>query len=383
MRTKIHIGLDVHKNSIVVAYALSDGSPPQHFGKWGGTNLSCERGLLKLMKKLGVTKGEVRVCYEAGPTGFVLARRLLQLGYDCIVVAPSAVPKASGERVKTDRRDACKLARHLRAGDLEGIHIPDGKDEAVRDLCRARTDASEARARAKQQLSMFLLRVGRSYDEGTPWTGKHMNYLRGITMPDAAHQIVLEEYIIAIDAAVERVARLGAHMEGVLETWERKPYVDALVALRGFQTVAAMTVVSELGDLSRFKSPRQLMGYLGLVPDERSTGGRRRQGSITKTGNGHARWMLVECASHYRMAPRVSAALSARQAGASRAVKELGWRAQHRLNGRFKRLSARGLNRNKVVVAVARELCAFVWELHAVVSKELAAKTKTKTKTQA
>jgi transposase len=374
MRTKIHIGLDVHKNSIVPATAHADGSQPQSHGSWGGTNLAAERGLLRLLKKLGASKDDVRICYEAGPTGFVLARRLLHLGYDCIVVAPSAVPKASGERVKTDRRDARKLARHLRSGDLVGINIPDGKDEAVRDVCRARTDASEALGCAKQQLSMFLLRLGRRYDGKTTWTQAHMNYLRGITMPDKAHQIVLEEYIIAVDAGVERVKRLVAHMGTVLETWSRKPHVEALMAFRGFQVVAAMTVVSELGDLSRFKSPRQLMGYLGMVPSEASTGSRRRQGSITKTGNGHARWMLVECASHYRLEPKVSAALSARQEGQSHAVKALGWRTQNRLNYRFKALSARKLNRNKVVVAVARELCAFVWELDAVMAKEAAMK---------
>jgi len=193
MNTKIHIGLDVHKNSIVPAYALPDGSQPQNAGKWGGTNLAAERGLLKLMKKLGASKGGVRICYEAGPTGFVLARRLLQLGYDGIIVAPSAVPKSSGERVKTDKRDARKLARHLRSGDLVGINIPDGRDEAVRDVCRARTDAAQALGCAKQQLSMFLLRIGRSYDGKTNWAQSHMNYLRGITLPDKAHQIVLEE----------------------------------------------------------------------------------------------------------------------------------------------------------------------------------------------
>jgi len=375
MRTKIHIGLDVHKNSIVVAYALADGSPPQHHGKWGGTNLAAERGLLKLLKKLGVEKGEARICYEAGPTGFVLARRLLQLGYDCIVVAPSAVPKASGERVKTDKRDARKLAMHLRSGDLSGINIPDGKDEAVRDVCRARTDASQALGCAKQQLSMFLLRIGRRYDGKTNWTQGHMNYLRGITLPDKAHQIVLEEYILAVDAGVERVKRLASHMESVLESWERKPVVEALMAFRGFKTVAAMTVIAELGDLSRFESPRQLMGYLGMVPSEASSGMRRKQGAITKTGNAHARWMLIECASHYRMAPKVSAALSARGAGQSRAVRELSWGAQNRLNYRFARLSARGLDRNKVVVAVARELCAFVWELDAIVRKEAETKS--------
>jgi transposase len=374
MTTKIHIGLDVHKNSIVVAYAPSDGSPPQSHGKWGGSNLAAERGLSKLLKKLGVSKGEVRICYEAGPTGFVLARRLLQLGYDCIVVAPSAVPKASGERVKTDKRDARKLARHLRSGDLAGIHIPDGKDEAVRDVCRARTDASQALSCAKQQLSMFLLRIGRSYTGKTAWTQAHMNYLRGITLPHAAQQIVLEEYIIAVDTGVERVGRLVAHMASLLETWDRRPAVEALMAAKGFQLVAAMTVVAELDDLSRFDNPRKLMAYLGLVPSEASSGTKRAQGSITKTGNGHARWMLIESASHYRTTPKVSAALSARQQGQSKEVRALWWRAQNRLNHRFACLSARGLNRNKVVVAVARELAAFVWELDGLVRKEAAAK---------
>ena len=263
---KLHIGLDVHKNSIVVATAHSEGDEPSHYGKWGGSTLAAERGLLKLLKKFSLEKDDVKICYEAGPTGFVLARRLLRLGYDCIIVAPSAVPKKPGERIKTDKRDATKLARLLRAGELNGIHIPDAKDEAIRDVCRARTDASEALARSKQQLGMFLLRNGIHYDGKTNWTHAHMNYLRGKTLPDPAQQIVLEEYITAIDAGMERVARLVAHMEDVLETWERKPAVEALKAFRGFKTVAAMTWVSELGDLSRFNHPRSLMSYLGLVP---------------------------------------------------------------------------------------------------------------------
>lgn len=193
MNIKLDIGLDVHKNSIVVATAAADGSPPQHYGKWGGTNLCSQRGLVKLCQKFGVEKHEVRIAYEAGPTGFVLARRLLQLGYHCIVVAPSEVPSKPGEKVKTDKRDARKLARLLRSGDLEGIHIPDASDEAVRDLCRARTDASEALARCKQQLAMFLLRNGSSYDGKSNWTQSHMNYLRQLRMPHAAQQLVLEE----------------------------------------------------------------------------------------------------------------------------------------------------------------------------------------------
>jgi transposase len=372
---ELYIGLDVHKNSVVVATAHADGGEPEHYGKWGGSNLCTERGLNKLLKKFDLNKEQVKICYEAGPTGFVLARRLLQLSYDCIVVAPSEVPKKPGEKVKTDRRDARKQARLLRAGELKAIHIPDPHDEAVRDLARARTDASEARRKCKQQLSMFLLRNGINYDGKTTWGPAHMNHLRRLKLADPTQNLVLEEYIMAVDAANERVARLEESMERQLDQWDAKPYVEALMAFRGFQVVAAMTIIAELGDLSRFKHPRQLMGYLGIVPGEDSSGEKRRQGAITKCGNSHARWMLIECASHYRYEAKVSQELSKRQDGQSREVKAISWRAQNRLCFRFRALSARGLNRNKVVVAIARELSAFIWELHRQVSKEIEAAT--------
>lgn len=375
MNTKLYLGLDVHKNSIVVASALADGSEPQAYGKWGGSNLSVERGLLKVRKKFGVEKNEISIVYEAGPSGFVLVRRMTQLGYHCIVVAPSEVPSKAGEKVKTDKRDARKLARLHRAGELDAIHIPEARDEAVRDLCRARTDAMQALSRAKQQLGMFMLRNGHRYDGKTNWTQAHMNYLRRTRMAHPAQQLVLEEYILEVDTLTQRVARIEAHMIEFLPNWGREPYVRALMAFKGFKEVAAMTVVSELGDLSRFSHPRQLMGYLGLVPEEASSGEKRRQGGITKTGNGHARWMLIECASHYSHAPRVSPQLSARQAGQSRELRCIAWRAQNRLNFRFKRLAARQLHRNKVVVAVARELCGFIWELHRQVTAETEAKS--------
>jgi transposase len=377
MKTKLYLGLDVHKNSIVVATALADGSEAQIYGKWGGSNLSAERGLRKVLKKFGVDKNEISIVYEAGPTGFVLARRLLQLGYHCIIVGPSEVPEKSGKRVKTDRIDASKLARLHRAGELDAIHIPEARDEAVRDLCRARTDAMQALARAKQQLGMFMLRNGNRYDGKTTWTQAHMNYLRRTRMQHPAQQLVLEEYILEVDSGTERVARIETHMKDLLPDWEREAYVRALMAFKGFKEVAAMTIISELGDLSRFKHPRQLMGYLGMVPEESSSGEKRRQGGITKTGNGHARWMMIECASHYSHAPRVSPQLSARQAGQSREVRSIAWRAQNRLNHRFRRLAARQLHRNKVVVAVARELCGFIWELHLQVETEVRLKTMT------
>jgi transposase len=369
----VYVGLDVHKSSIVVAYALADGSTPVIHGKLGGSNLALERGLLKLRKKLGVDKAALRVCYEAGPTGFVAARRLLELGYDTIIVAPSKIQRAPGERVKTDRKDAVKLARLHRSGDLEGIHIPAPDDEAIRDVCRARTDASDDRRKAKQRLGAFLLRNGIHYTGKSKWTAAHMRYLRDLKLPSDTQQIVLEEYLQAIDSAHERTERLADRLETLLLTWDRADYVLALMAMRGFKLVAAMTVIAELGDLSRFRHPRQLMAYLGLVPGERSTGTRRRQGGITKCGNGHARWMLVECATHYRRRPKVNAALSYRQDGQSQEVKKLSWRAQNRLFDRHVKLGMRKLHHNKTTIAVARELSAFIWELCAIVDAEKAA----------
>jgi transposase len=368
----VYVGLDVHKSSISVAYALPDGSDPLYHGKFGGSNAALERGLVKFRKKLGVDKEVLRICYEAGPTGFVAARRMIQLGYDVIIVAPSKIERASGDRVKTDKKDALKLARLHRSGDLKGIHIPDPTDEAVRDVCRARTDASEDRRKSKQRLGAFLLRNGIHYTGKSKWTAAHMRYLRDLRLPSAAHQKVLEEYLQAIDSAHERVERLADHLETLLITWERADYVLALMAMRGFKLVAAMTIVSELGDLSRFKHPRQLMGYLGLVPGEQSTGLRRRQGSITKCGNSHARWMLVECAQHYRYTPKVSTALSWRQDGQSKPVKSVSWRAQNRLHNRYIKLTMRRLHHNKIIVAMARELSAFIWELSGIVDSELA-----------
>jgi len=371
----VYVGLDVHKSSITVAYALPGGGDPVYHGKLGGSNAALANGLVKLRKKLDVPKEALRICYEAGPTGFVAARRLIELGYDTIVVAPSKIERAAGDRVKTDKKDALKLARLHRSGDLKGIHIPDPTDEAVRDVCRARTDASEDRRKAKQRLSAFLLRNGIHYTGKSKWTAAHMRYLRDLKLPSAAHQFVLEEYLQAIDSAHDRAERLADHLETLLLTWERADHVLALMAMRGFKLVAAMTIISELGDLSRFKHPRQLMAYLGLVPGEHSSGQRRRQGGITKCGNGHARWMLIECATHYRLKPKVATPLSYRQDGQSKAVKALSWRAQNRLFNRYVKLSMRRLHHNKVTVAVARELSAFIWELAGIVDTELTAQS--------
>jgi transposase len=243
------------------------------------------------------------------------------------------------------------------------VRIPPALDEAVRDVCRARTDASDDQARAKQRLNAFMLRNGFHYRGKTRWTLGHMQYLRELTLPDPSQKIVLEEYMQAVDNGIERVKRLEDRMKLLLEDWEWKPVVKALMACKGFQEVAAMTIISELGDLRRFCHPAKLMAFVGLVPSEESTGTKRRQGSITKCGNNHARWMMVECSQHFRKAPKISRALSQRQIGQSKAVKELSWRMQNRLNTRYVKMKARKIRETKVIVAIARELCGFIWEL--------------------
>ncbi|MDA7881416.1 IS110 family transposase [Akkermansiaceae bacterium] len=300
---------------------------------------------------------------QAGPTGFVLARRLIQLKVDCIVMAPSKTERKPNEKVKTDKLDAKKIARLFCNGDVTEVRIPPALDEAVRDLCRARTDSSDDLSRAKQRLKSFLLRNGIRYEGKSSWTPSHMNYLRHLTLPDPTQALVLEGYLQTIDACVERVASFEDKMKQVLTDWEWRPIVEAVMACKGFKEVAAMTFVSEVGDLRRFKSPRQLMAFLGLVPGEESTGNKRHQGSITKCGNGHARWMLCESAQAYRREPKISAQLSQRQHGQPQEVKALSWRMQKRLSKRYRRLRARGIRDSKCIVAIARELCGFLWEL--------------------
>lgn len=360
-QTELFLGLDVHKDSITAVVAEGGrGGEVRHLGKFANDLHALERLIAKLR---GPNKRVVHVCYEAGPCGFVIARRLKQLGVDCVVVAPSLIPRKPGDQVKTDRRDAEKLARGLRAGDLEAIYVPDPTDEAIRDLCRARTDAVDDRNRARHRLKSFLLRHGYRYSGCASWSAAHMRYLRELVLPHPAMKVIMEDYLCAVDAAGERVQRCEQGMEELLTDWQLRPAVEALKAFKGFQIVAAMIVVSELGFIPRFTHPRRLMDYLGLVPRESTSSDKRRQGPITKCGNPHVRWLLVECSQHYVTPPKVSKELSRRQEGTDRRTKEVSWRAQNRLHSRFKKLLGRKLPRNKAVVAVARELAAFIWEL--------------------
>lgn len=354
-----HIGLDVHKDTIAVAVAEESGEPC--FLKTISHDLHAVEKLVKELRDGG--RYALRFCYEAGPTGFVLARRLKAWGIECLVISPTHIPKASGDKVKTDRRDAIKLAKHLRSGDLKGIHIPDESDEAVRDLCRARTDAVEDLRRLRQQLKGFLLRNGYRYSGKSSWTQAHMRYLRELVMCHPAQKFVLEETLQSIDRAVLRLGQLEAHLETVVADWRMKPAVQALQCLRGIAFIAASVLISELGDLSRFAHPKQLMAYLGLVTNERSTGTTRRQGSITKCGNGHARLFLIEAAHHYRQPPKISKELSRRQEGQSARVRQIAWIAQNRLHRRTWKLMNRRVITPKVVVAVARELSGFIWAI--------------------
>jgi transposase len=358
----LYIGLDVHKDSITIAIAQPG---PKGEIRLFGTIANSLEALERFLRRLRQAHPGARleIAYEAGPCGFGIARRLQQLKVPCLVAAPSLIPKAPGSPFKTDKRDARAIARLVRAGELTAVYIPEPTDEAIRDLCRARTDAVDDLRRCRLRLKAFLLRHGYRYQGKANWSQPHMRYLRELVLPHPAMKAILEEYLQGIDAAHQRVQRLEASLLSLLDTWRLKPAVQALMAFRGFQLVAAMITVSELGDIHRFAHPRQLMTYLGLVSTEDSSGPRQRLGKISRCGNGHQRWILTECAEHYVLPPKVSKELSRRQEGQSPEVCALSWKAQNRLHLRFTRLLARRLPRNKAKVAVARELCGFLWAL--------------------
>ncbi len=351
------VGLDVHKDSVTIAVADQDGGMPHVVA----TLPNETRLLLKRLRKVAASD-QLRCCYEAGPTGFGLCRALQDAGLWCIVVAPSLVPKQAGVRIKTDRRDAVRLARFLRSGDLTEVHVPDEQTEAMRDLERAREDAKRAERTARHHLAKFLLRHGRKYS-GKSWTATHLEWVRRQQFEHEALQRVLVDHLHAVEQATARVERLTKDVAELVETWSRKPLVQALQALRGVQLVSAVTLAAELGDLSRFSSARQLMAYLGLIPSEHSSGETKKRGRITRTGNGHARRILVESAWSYRFRPAMSYEIRRRNEGLSPQVQAIAWKAQQRLHGRYRRLLGRGKNKQQTVTALARELAGFVWAI--------------------
>ena len=353
------VGLDVHKNSIVVALAdAGRNAEVRHYGTIGGglDDLDC------LIKKLASPKKELRFVYEAGPCGYEIFRSLTAKGFDCAICSPAHIPKKAADRIKTDRRDAMMLARLHRAGELTYVFVPRTDDEAMRDLTRAREDAKKAQRIAQQQLSGMLLRLGFRYPRDN-WTKLHFNWLADQKMPLPAQQVVFQEYINTITEATARVERLTQQIETLVSSWRMAPVVQALQALRGVSLIVAATMIAELGDLTRFEHPKLLMAYLGLVPSEDSSGEKKRRGKITKCGNGHARKVLVEAGQAYHHPARLTRPLLKRQEGLSSEVRAIAWKCQVRLCTRFRRLMAKGKNRNAVVTATARELAAFMWAI--------------------
>lgn len=358
--TPLYVGLDVHKESIAVAHATGGQADPPVFVGEIGTR---QADLDKLIRRLQGKSPTLRFAYEAGPRGYVLYRCLTGKGLACDVVAPSLIPRRPGDKVKTDRRDAVELARLLRSGDLTAVYVPTVEDEAIRDLCRARDAARVTLKDAKLRLKAFLLRLGLHYVGRADWNAAHTRYLAKVVCPTPAQQIVFQEGVRAVDAQGDRLARIEAALHEMAPRWSRYPVVEALQALRGVQWVVALTVVAELGDLTRFDNPRQLAAFVGLVPSEYSNGSARRQGGITKAGNGRARRVLVEAAWAYRHPAKVSQHMQQRIDQLPKALQDLGWTAQVRLCKRYRRLVARGKHPNVVVTAIARELIAFMWAI--------------------
>lgn len=354
-----YVGLDVHKDSIHVATAEMSGDAPASYGPIVNT----PKSIAKMVTKFTQYGEVVGFCYEAGPCGYEIYRQISALGCDCMVMAPSLIPRRPGVRIKTDRRDARSLARLFRSGELTPVWVPDSEQEAVRDLIRCREDMKTTERHAKQRLSAFLLRHGKVYSGKSCWTKAHFRWLENLKFQQPVQQIVLQECIDAIGETRGRVATLEGEMSKALETWSFAPVVQGLMALRGVSLVTAMTVMAELGDITRFDSPRELMGYLGLVPSEHSSGPKRRQGGITKTGNGHVRRVLVEAAWSYRFPPRKTAHLQRRALKTSPKVQAIAWKAQKRLCGRYQHLTARGKRTVQTCTAVARELSGFIWAI--------------------
>jgi len=361
MSTVRFLGLDVHADTIAVAIAEPHGEV-RSLGMIPNRPESIQR----LVKKLGAVES-LRACYEAGPTGYVIYWQFTALGVKCDVVAPTLVPTKAGDRVKTDRRDAEKLARCYRAGDLTAVWVPDAAHEALRDLVRAREAAKKDQLRARHRLGKFLLRHGRRPPTGmTAWTQRHLAWIKTtVHFEQPAQEATLLDYLHEVEHVAGRIERLEGAIDAAVKTApaQMRAVIDALQALRGIALVSAVTIVAEVGALSRFARAPQVMGYSGMGAREDSSGGRTRRGGITKTGNAHLRRIVIEAAWAYRHRPAVGSALRKRQAALSDEVKAIAWKAQHRLHGRYRTLLGRGKCQQQVVTAVARELLGFIWAI--------------------
>lgn len=352
-----HVGIDASKGSLAVAVLYVEGAGVVEF------SVPNEAGAVKRMVKKVQrgAPGPVVFCYEAGATGYVLQRQIEALGSRCQVVAPSLIPIRPGHRIKTDRRDARKLAELFRAGLLTAVRPPSEREESARDLVRCREDVLEDLSRCRHRLVKMLLRRGLVYRDGQAWTLRHRSWLRGLRFEEASDQVVFGDYKLALEQMEQRLKALDQELEVLARTEAYRPWVGVLCCYRGISTVTAMTILTELHGVERFTSPRQLMAYLGLVPTEYSSGDKVARGRITKTGNAHVRRVLVEAAHHYRHAPSIGAALAKRRLGQPSWAIALADKAQHRLNLRYRRLLMRGKPYGKIIVAIARELVGFLW----------------------
>lgn len=359
-KTVKYIGMDVHKNSISIA--IADQGRDGEVRYYGKIAHDIDQ-LAKVIRKFISQGAELKCVYEAGGCGYHLYRYLTSNGIDCAVIAPSKIPRKSGDRQKTDKRDCLTLAKLHRSGELTAIYVPNEEDEALRDLVRARSDAQNAHKRAKQQLAAFLLRYHIVFSGKSKWSKAYFNWLADLTMPHPAQQITLQEYIDAINTCSDRVDRLTGQVRQLSEQSRLNGLIKALQTMRGISLIVAATLASELGDFSRFEQPGQLMSFLGLIPSEHSSGDRQRKGSITKTGNGHVRKALVEAAQAYRLPARKSRAIQKRQEGVTTEICAISWKAQCRLCGRYRQLTGRGKKANVVKTAIARELAGFAWAI--------------------
>ena len=358
----LFIGLDTHKEFNEVAYIEEHrGAQPVHLGRVSSSKVAVQKLVRQFESKYsGAT---LHFVYEAGPCGYWIYRLITSLGHCCYVVAPSLIPKKPGEKIKTNKRDALKLAKLLKSEDLTPIYVPEPEDEAVRDLSRAREVAMKDLKDAKYQLKALLLRNNINYKGTANWSQKHLRWLTEIVLPHPAQHIVLQEFLHTITERISRLERLDNELTHHVHQWRYYPVVKAIQAMRGVRLLVATGVVAELGDLSRFDHPRKLMSYLGLVPSEHSSGGKRHIGAITKCGNGRARRLLVEGAHTYRYAANISTDMQKRQEGLPKDIIDIAWKAQIRLCKRYKKMIAKGKHYNLVVTAIAREMIAYIWAI--------------------
>ena len=358
----LFIRLDTHKEFNEVAYIEEHrGAQPVHLGRFSSSKVAVQKLVRQFESKYpGAT---LHFVYEAGPCGYWIYRLITSLGHCCYVVAPSLIPKKPGEKIKTDKRDALKLAKLLKSEDLTPIYVPEPEDEAVRDLSRAREVAMKDLKDAKYQLKALLLRNNINYKGTANWSQKHLRWLTELVLPHPAQHIVLQEFLQTITERISRLERLDNELTHHVHQWRYYPVVKAIQAMRGVRLLVATGVVAELGDLTRFGHPRKLMSYLGLVPSEHSSGGKRHIGAITKCGNGRARRLLIEGAHTYRYAANISTDMQKRQEGLPKDIIDIAWKAQLRLCKRYKKMIAKGKHYNLVVTAIAREMIAYIWAI--------------------